>query len=230
MSGNGLGWLVAGLSVAAALGATVATAWRLRDTVSRQPTPPVARVPDSVASASGGHRVGRPSARATVLVFSDYECKACAVFASRARRFVQRNHHLAIAYRHAPLPYHPFAVAATRVSECSARLGHFSEVHHALLARHDRLGSVPLEHVAVDAGVRDTLDLRRCLRSGYPDSILAADRAMATMVGVKATPTFVVGGAVYSGVPWDLEAILGRARASVGAGARTRPPPAFSLD
>lgn len=61
-----------------------------------------------------GHRTGLPSAKVTVVVFADFECPACRDFALNSLNpvLVKFPNQVSVLYRHWPLTYHRFAVAA----------------------------------------------------------------------------------------------------------------------
>jgi protein-disulfide isomerase len=152
--------------------------------------------------AEEGHLIGEPDAPVTVVVFSDFQCPACASFAETLHRLQQRHPgRVAAVYRHFPLPNHAFAVPAARASECAARQGRFAEMHDELFGAQDSIGVRSWARFATLAGIPDGIAFETCL--GDPASAVPVrrDADAAGRLRVTATPTLLVNGRRVQGAP-----------------------------
>ena len=157
---------------------------------------------------------GRPAARAAapasgpavVVEYSDYQCPMCARAHEETRAFLARRPDVALVRRHFPLdascnpavkrPMHQSACALARAAICAEAQGRLAEMDDALFGDQGR--GEPAEAVAARLGL-DLVRFRACLPSPETERRLAADIAAALRDGVRATPTFVVGGTAVAG-------------------------------
>lgn len=154
------------------------------------------------ASLTGtGHRSGPQDAAITVLVFSDFECPACAVFATRTYPAFRERHggRTALVYRHWPLSGHRLAYPAARASECAAAQGRFQEFHDLLFARQAELGARTFREFALDAGVPDAGAFDACFGADGKVAAVERDVEAARSVGGMGTPTVLVNGWLLRG-------------------------------
>ncbi|MBA2291608.1 MAG: thioredoxin domain-containing protein [Gemmatimonadales bacterium] len=200
--------LVAGVSLACAL---VVTGFVVRREISG-PTAvlrprglgdyrPTA-VPNWDELAAGGHRMGPPNARFVIVEFADFQCPACRQFTLKTVASLRKHYpdDVAVVYRHWPLPYHPFAHAAARASECAAAQGRFERMHDRMFILQDSIGLKPFVEFASEAGVPDTLQFVSCIEESDSSAALADARA-AVALGGRGTPTVLVNGNLLEGVP-----------------------------
>lgn len=174
-----------------------------------------ARVAEWREYARSGQRMGPPDAPVTLVMFSDFQCPACAVAAGRLRALREAYpNDVTVLYRHYPLPYHPHAIAAARASECAAAQGRFEAFHDALFARQDSIGRIPWTRFAEAAGVSDSLAFRSCAGASGPVPALERDTIAGRRVEVSVTPTLLLNDLRIDGaVPLDtLLALVNRAR------------------
>lgn len=160
------------------------------------------RVDDWRRYAEQGRRMGAGDAPVTVVVFSDFQCPACARFAE-ALAEVERRHpgRLSAVYRHFPLPNHAYAVPAARAAECAGVQGRFREMHDALFAAQDSIGIRPFGRYAALAGVPDAAAFETCLQDEESARAVRRDANAAAALGVTATPTLLVNGRRVQGAP-----------------------------
>ena len=165
---------------------------------------------------SGGHRVGPVTAPVEIVVFSDFECPFCGVFARTTwpRLEGQFGDTIAMIFRHWPLPGHRYAVPAAIAAECAGRQGRFREFHDAVFAAQRELATTALATYASQAGVEDITSFETC-RSGSPVmSRIEADAAEARRIGGRGTPTIVVNGTRLV-PPYSPEAIAAHIRSAI---------------
>lgn len=157
----------------------------------------------------GGHVTPSPTTGVPlvrVVVFSDFQCPACKVFAEGALRgaLAEFDGRLSVRHRHFPLSSHPLAFPAAVAAECAAREGLFAEYHDRLYESQAMLGRRSLVAVAKDAGVADIGSFEACLEDPAIDRIVAADIESGRRLEVRFTPTIFVDGRVLPGLPDSL--------------------------
>lgn len=154
--------------------------------------PPLPIVPQSLAGAALD---GDAEARVAMIIYSDFQCPYCAKFAREVLPTLQdkyvRSGKVQVAFRHFPLPIHPFAQKAAEAAECAGRQGKFWEMHDALFSDTKRLAAADLQTHA--AALR--LDLRgfgRCVAGETAPEVLA-DTETGKQLLVRGTPTIFLG-------------------------------------
>ncbi len=152
---------------------------------------------------------GEKNAPFTVVEFADYECPACGVFSTEyestfAARFIATGKVL-YAYRDFPLSQHANANVASLAAACAADQGKFSDFKAILFrAQNDWSQSNPAQVIsqfkdyASQVGL-DSNKLETCIQSAAAQKSIDADMAMGNLVGLNATPTFVINGYMVSG-------------------------------
>jgi len=143
-----------------------------------------------------GQRVGKTDAALTILVFSDFECPACARFANHALQPIRRTYpnEVAFVFRHWPLPFHRFAYPAARAAECAAVQGRFEAYHDLLFQKQDSLGLKSFTQFANESGVPDIPAFETCNSAVGRLPRVDADANAAQEIGGTGTPTIVVNG------------------------------------
>lgn len=165
---------------------------------------------------------GRPAARrsaaaagsgpAVVVEYSDYQCPMCARAHEETRALLARRPDVTLVKRHFPLDtscnpllkrqMHPSACALARAAICAEAQGRLDEMDQALFRNQEQ--GLPASDIAERLGL-DMGRFRECLASPATERRLAAEIAAGARDGVRATPTFVVGGtAVVGQLPADL--------------------------
>lgn len=108
---------------------------------------------------------------------------------------------LEIELRHFPLDKHKYAAAAAQAAEEALAQGVGWPYAEAVLARAEELGERGeplLVEVAEELGL-DAAEVETALIDGRHFLIVDADLAEGKAIGVRGTPTYVVGGQVLSG-------------------------------
>lgn len=150
---------------------------------------------------------GDSTANVTIVVFSDFECPACAG-GHRLLHVVSQLSQVPvrICFKHFPLDRHEHARLAARAAVAAQRQGQFWRYHDLVFAHQERLEARELLRYASHL----KLDLQR-----FRADLLAADvaeRVEADLregwaLHVDATPTFFINGRVMSG-PFSPEAFI----------------------
>jgi len=140
-----------------------------------------------------------------VYEYTDYECPACARMHETTRALAGRAD-VTLVRRHFPLnpacnpavqrQVHPSACTLARAGICAEAQGRLADMEDALFA--NQRDHAPVESLAVRIGL-DLARLGECLTSPDTDRRLTADVEAGRRDGVRATPSYVVGGTVHAG-------------------------------
>jgi protein-disulfide isomerase len=187
---------------------------------STQLTSPGYTTPSGLAD---GRTLGQPDAPVTIQVWSDFQCPACRNLAISVepgiiQQFVQPGT--------AKLVYSDAAfqgdesVAAAAGARCAADQGLFWQMHDWLYAnwQGENVGSfrqARLRGIAEGAGL-DMTSYDSCMAAGDKQSAVRSETSQAIAQGIGNTPTLVINGTAYVGVPAysDLVSIINGAAAS----------------
>jgi protein-disulfide isomerase len=195
--------LLTAAAVVLAVGAAFMTgtnAYSLYEFRTRAPAVPVTVVSDWQSYASTGHRLGASDPLVTVVVFTDYECPACNLFAKQMDSVLVRHpESVAMVIRHFPIEGHDLARPASEAAVCAAEQGRFLEYHRILFKKPELLERRPWSAFAREAGVRDTTALLDCLRAERTQAAVERDVMAGRRLGIEGTPTFLVNGTQYAG-------------------------------
>jgi len=141
---------------------------------------------------------------AVVMVeFGDYQCPAC----RRAHESLTQllgDQMDVVAYRHFPLERtHRYARPAALASICAERQGAFRTMHERLFERTDWSMEPDWREEAEQAGVTDTAQFDKCMRSGSAEDRLNRDLELARRLDLRGTPSFVTSRRIVWGLPSD---------------------------
>jgi protein-disulfide isomerase len=167
---------------------------------------PPTRVDEWEAVAGSGVIIGSSNAPVKIVEFADLECPYCRrfhdTFAALQSTFGDR---VALVFVHFPLSNHRFARPAARGAECAALEGKFGDYVAAVFAKQDSLGLRPRSAYARDAAVKDLAAFERCVELTTPLTRVEAGVKVGERLQVNATPTILVNGWRFSGVPQEEE-------------------------
>jgi protein-disulfide isomerase len=187
-------------------------------------------VPIEVSDTSGfrGYLLGSDSAPVEVTEYADYQCPACRDFETvqfpAVRRQLIETGKARWRYRDFPLDnIHANARIAAHAAACADAQGKFWEMHRAIYDHQDewspkRDASGSMRELAGTVGLQlDQYD--QCMSSARYAARIEASQKEGAQIGVPATPSFVIGGRLYSGSqPSDsIRAWVERATPAAGA-------------
>lgn len=173
------------------------------------PTQPRSTVAPGTHMTGPGIVTGSSTPQLSLTIFWDYECGTCSSLEPRLERLRNRYDRLQIVYRQLPLDYHTTARDIARGAICAAFSGQFLKWHRIVAKQGG--GTFPegsVSRLAVEAGITDSAGFQACLTSPATLAGMHQDSLTAVAVGADATPTIIVNGDVYTGIPWDFEAIV----------------------
>lgn len=160
--------------------------------------------------AAQGILKGDPNAPVQVIEFADFECPACANFATITgpdvmARLVETGE---VAFRFMDLPLtdiHPNSVPAHNAAHCANEQGKFWEMHDRLFAgqfdwntQATRNPKGKFEDYAKAVGL-DVAQWEDCYDSGRMLAQILANREEASRLRVGSTPSFVIGNRLVPG-------------------------------
>lgn len=139
--------------------------------------------------------LGSEQAQIGLVVYSDFQCPFCAKFSegtlpSLRTEFIDTNQ-LRIAFRHLPLEIHPMARRAAESAECARRQSLFWPMHDVLFEGAANLTEQSILSAAERVGLN--LELFRECTSGGASATVASDIASAAALGIRGTPSFLLG-------------------------------------
>jgi protein-disulfide isomerase len=150
-----------------------------------------------------GYLLGNADAPVKVIEYADFECPACAYFATITepdvrKRLVEAGQ-ISLRYMHYHIPSHPNTWAASQAAACANEQGKFWEMHDSLFATQDRWnGGVTRRPKNVFKDLAGQIELNTsqwesCFDSQKYQAQLMASQQDAEKRGVRGTPTFIIG-------------------------------------
>ncbi len=138
--------------------------------------------------------LGSYDAPITLVEFSDYECPACKAFQPAIKSLYENNSGLLrVAYRHYPLPQHPYARKAALAAQAAGIQNKFWEYSAILYENNTKLTDSDLINYAKEVG----LDIDK-FKEDSASSLIAAqvnsDIQDANGLNLSFTPTFFLNG------------------------------------
>lgn len=188
------------LSTALAVGALFMR-WTSRSEGTRPPKLEV--VKEWRAFGDEGLSIGAPHAPVTVVVFSDVQCPFCKQFAQTVALLEQQQPgRIRMVFRHFPIQrIHPAALLMAKASVCASKQGQFAQFHDLVFAVQDSLGLIPVDSLALRAGVRDLTRFAECTASEATSALVRRDSTAAEALKIKGTPLVLVNDALIRWTP-----------------------------
>lgn len=149
----------------------------------------------------GGHRIGGPNGRVTMVMFTDFECPFCQRFARSTLRSIRDEFRdsVAIIIQEWPLKMHRFAYPAARAAECAAAQDRFEQFHDLLFVKQDSLGLKSFRSFAAESGVPNLQIFDRCDARVTAVPAIELGIQKAGRSGAHGTPFVIVDGLGFPG-------------------------------
>lgn len=140
---------------------------------------------------------GDRNSRLTIIEFSDYQCPFCGQHARDTLPQIERDYVKTgkLKYVFGDLPIeeiHPQALKAAKAAACAADQGKYWEMHDQLFKNQRALGRGELSLHAQALGL-EVLPFQRCLFSDKHEGRIRQAREVASVLGIRGTPAFVIG-------------------------------------
>lgn len=137
---------------------------------------------------------GSRDAKVYLVEFSDFQCPACKAYEPIIEEMLQTyGDTVLFAYRHFPLPQHPYAIDTALAFEAAHEQGKGWEMYHYLFFNQASL-SKEIIHKGVDALSINVEQFERAITSQAYKEKINRDVAEGKRLGVHATPTFFLNG------------------------------------
>jgi protein-disulfide isomerase len=166
----------------------------------------------TLARADSARIKGNANAPLWIVEISDFQCPYCKQWHDSTYRPLMREYvesgKIRFAYLNFPLPNHANAVPAAEAAMCAGLQGKFWEMHDALFQGQAQWSSSAnpwpvFTQLATARGI-DAAVMRACADADSVLPLVQADASRAMEVGVKSTPTFLVGSMMLEGAyPFD---------------------------
>jgi hypothetical protein len=149
----------------------------------------------------GANVLGGQSGTLPVAEFADFECGPCAV----QDRIMDQlwgsySDRIRYSFRHFPKPRHPHAEPAALASQCAAEQGAFWETKRLLFSNQDRLGEMLGQGALPTIPAGRTESYAQCLKSRSAWGSVRKDREWAQNLGLRLTPSIIIGNKLIQGV------------------------------
>lgn len=151
------------------------------------------------AVSTSDHMLGSPTARVTMVEYSDMECPFCKNFHVKMQTLMDQNAKsgdLAWVYRHFPLDIHPKAPKEAEASECAFQQGgnevfwKYVQKIYDITPSNNGLDFAKLPEIAGQLGL-DVAKFNTCLSSGSQATVVKSDYDDGIKAGVNGTPNTV---------------------------------------
>ncbi len=167
--------------------------------------------PAPAADGFNGYVIGSDSAPVEVTEFLDFECPACAMFATiqfpTIREQLINTGRVRWRSRDLPLSGHKYSRFSAHAAQCAGEQGKYWEMHDQLFGNHSwaQTGRDPgglFRQMAQAAGV-DLSRYDECMQTGRYAGRIEASRQEGERLGSSGTPSFFVNGRLVQtrGVP-----------------------------
>jgi protein-disulfide isomerase len=140
----------------------------------------------------------------TLVEFFDYRCPYCKKEQPILEELVRKDRKLRLAYKEFPI-LGEVSVIAARAALAARRQGKYEAFHDAMMAATGNFTADTVYKVALSVGL-DLDQLKRDMAAPQITAALKANRALADALGVRGTPTFVIGDQLVPGAI-DLESL-----------------------
>jgi protein-disulfide isomerase len=162
------------------------------------------------AGPAQGYLMGKVDAPVKILEYADFECPACAGFATitepDVRTRIVEPGLASITFYDFPLTMHRNTLAASNAAACADEQGKFWPMHDRLFQAQDEWNGEAtdrpkpfLQRYATEVGV-DVAKWESCYDARKYQSRINANLADGLKRGVNSTPSFVIGTKLYRGM------------------------------
>jgi len=171
--------------------------------VQRSAPRAVAPLAPPVVAVDPRRALGSADARVAVVEFADYQCPYCRSFHLNAlprlkERYIDTGR-VRFYYMDFPLAHHAHALGASVAAYCAGRQSRYWDMQQRLYAEQAHLGDALYTRLAAELGL-DAERFEACRRSNEARAAVERDLLEGRRLGVRGTPTFIVGRIVGGGV------------------------------
>jgi predicted DsbA family dithiol-disulfide isomerase len=156
---------------------------------------------EELAGVDGMNVLGKRSGTLPIVEFADFECPPCAVQDQVMDKiWATYADSIRYSFRHLPKRRHPNAVPAALASQCAAEQGRFWETKRLFFASQNRLGQILATSDLPTIPPAEAQSYAQCLQSRSAWTHVREDLQWANNLGLRATPSIIVGNKLMQGV------------------------------
>jgi protein-disulfide isomerase len=141
--------------------------------------------------------LGSPTAKVTLVEFSDFECPYCAAARPLLEDFAKSNPNIRFCYSPFPLQGHANALPAGQAALFARDFGKFWQIHDALFENQMSLSPTVIRQLLTKAGLNAAEYDKAVAKDKYLDE-LNASKAVGKAAGVDSTPALYVNGRKFT--------------------------------
>jgi protein-disulfide isomerase len=174
-----------------------------KEIITKYPVEFLIKEPEAVRVAvekKGNPSIGKPSAKVTVIEFSDFECPFCKRSQDVNRRLREKyKDEVEWVFRDFPLPFHENAMYAHIAANCTIPQGKYWQAFDILFENSGNLSPSNVDFLVTKAGV-DKEKYQACMKEKEKiQAEIQSDMDDGQKVGVNGTPAFFINGVFVSG-------------------------------
>jgi len=152
---------------------------------------------EALIGLDGAAVYGKPTAKVTIVEFTDFQCPFCARYANDTFPQLERDYietgRVRYVFRDFPIEAaHPQAFKAHEAVHCAADQGKRLEMHKRIFANQRAMSMADLTAHAVALGL-DKARFEKCVAQGTYAAKIRSGLSAGEHAGVRGTPTFFVG-------------------------------------
>jgi protein-disulfide isomerase len=172
-----------------------------------------ARTADLLDDASSP-AAGKASGKTPVVMFFDYRCGYCKRMDAAILELSAQDSAAYVIFKELPI-LGPESEMAASAALAAAKQDAYVRFHQALMTAADPVSMPMVEQMGLKLGL-DVEKLKTDMQSAEISEMLARNQQLAEALGVRATPSFVIGSELISGgmEPSRLQALVAKARTS----------------
>ncbi|QJE72952.1 DsbA family protein [Aerophototrophica crusticola] len=140
---------------------------------------------------------GNPKGDVTLVEFFDYNCGYCKKAHPERVEAVKADGKVRVVYKEFPI-LAPSSEEAAKAALAAAKQGKYEAMHSALMSNAGRLDSAAIDAAAKTAGV-DVAKMRKDMEDAAITREIEDNKALASALGIRGTPGFVVGDTLIPG-------------------------------
>jgi protein-disulfide isomerase len=150
----------------------------------------------------------------TIVEFFDYKCGYCKAVAPTVKQLLAEDANIRLIYKELPILGEE-SRTASRAALAARAQGKYRAFHEALMSADGALTKEEVFRIAGSVGL-DVAKLEQAMASKEIDAVLNKNRALASAIGLRGTPAFVIGSELVPGaVPLErFKELVARARAA----------------
>jgi protein-disulfide isomerase len=174
----------------------------------------IAARPTDLLDDASSPAAGKAPGKTPVVMFFDYRCGYCKRMDEAVLKLTAEDSGAYVVFKELPI-LGPESAMAASAALAAHKQSAYVTFHQALMTAAEPVSMPLLEQIASKLGL-DVEKLKTDMQSAEVGEALARNQQLAEALGVRATPSFVIGSELISGgmEPSRLQALIAKARTS----------------